>query len=400
MRPMRHLHLDPSKRIPLLREQRSVEDAPRERPAASKTHTSPSSISDAKPNAKPEEGQGHEERERGEGDASVYFIGNATTIIEWQGLRILTDPNFLHAGDHVHLGPGVTAQRLKNPAVEIDELPPVDLVLLSHYHEDHFDRLVEERLSRDLVVVTTPHAKGCLASSSAEGGPFRAVYDIDTFESLMLHVNGPKQVRADRSGKVPTMKITAMPGKHVPPGPLAAANNLLGAVPPTNGWLLEMAWSTSEGTAEMEPHSIDPGYRIYISGDTLFVDELKEIPKFIQEQQKLAQNRHPHSDAHPSARDGEDARIDLMIVHLGGTTIPGPHMPLLMVTMDARQGVKLMRLLNPDLTIPIHFDDYSVMLSPLGDFKTEVANMGEAWRDRVVYLERGEQFKFMVRESS
>ncbi|KAI1349663.1 Metallo-hydrolase/oxidoreductase [Xylaria sp. FL0043] len=396
MRPIRHLHLDPSKRIPLLREQKSVEDAPREPPTASNTHTSPRGVK--------AETQGQAQAQGGvkEGDASVYFIGNATTIIEWQGIRILTDPNFLHAGDHVHLGPGVSAQRLKDPAVNIEELPPVDLVLLSHYHEDHFDKLVEARLSRDVVIVTTPHAKGCLASSSAEGGAFRAVHDIDTFESMMLHVNGAKQARADGPGKVPTMKITAMPGKHVPPGPLSVANDLLHAVPPTNGWLLEMAWSPSQGAAETEVHSIDPGYRIYISGDTLFVDELKEIPKFIREQQKLARGRRPHSDARSARNDDEDddARIDLMIVHLGGTTIPGPHMPLLMVTMDARQGVELMKLLNPDLTLPVHFDDYSVFLSPLQDFKTEVANMGEAWKDRVVYLDRGEQFKFMVRDSN
>ncbi|KAI1300490.1 Metallo-hydrolase/oxidoreductase [Xylaria venustula] len=389
MRPMRHLYLDPSKRVPLLREQKSKADAPRERPQATKTHTSPSSVS----------------KER-EGDASVYFIGNATIIIEWQGLRILTDPNFLHAGDHVHLGPGVSAQRLKDPAVDLEELPPVDLVLLSHYHEDHFDRMVEERLSRDLLVVTTPHAKGCLTSaarytgSGEDGGPFRAVHDVDNFESLMLHLDGSEQGHADRGGKVPTVKITGMPGKHVPPGPLAAANNLLGAVPPTNGWLLEMAWSPASGNEEeakgTDPQWIDPGYRIYISGDTLFVDELREIPKFIREQQRLARQRQGHGDPLQGGSEGE-ARIDLMIVHLGGTTIPGPHMPLLMVTMDAKQGVELMRLVNPDLTIPVHFDDYSVMLSPLQDFRDEVAKMGAGWEDRVVYLDRGEQFKFVVR---
>ncbi|KAI0975756.1 Metallo-hydrolase/oxidoreductase [Xylaria arbuscula] len=394
MRPMRYLHLDPSRRVPLLREQKSTADAPRERPRATKTHTSPSSASKL----------GNER----EGDASVYFIGNATTIIEWQGLRILTDPNFLHAGDHVHLGPGVSAQRLKDPAVELEELPPVDLVLLSHYHEDHFDRMVEERLSRDLVVVTTPHAEGCLTSAAKYagggegGGPFRAVHDVDAFESLMLHLDGSEQSRADRGGKVPRVKITGMPGKHVPPGPLAAANNLLGAVPPTNGWLLEMAWSSRSGdgedTKETDPQWIEPGYRIYISGDTLFVDELREIPKFIREQQRLARQRQGH---HPPDDGGGDetARIDLMIVHLGGTTIPGPHMPLLMVTMDAKQGVELMRLVNPDLTIPVHFDDYSVMLSPLQDFKDEVVKMGAGWGDRVVYLDRGEQFRFVVRGS-
>lgn len=39
------------------------------------------------------------------------------------------------SGDHVHLGPGVTAQRKTNPAVSMDELPSIDAILLSHFHE-------------------------------------------------------------------------------------------------------------------------------------------------------------------------------------------------------------------------------------------------------------------------
>lgn len=42
--------------------------------------------------------------------------------------------NFLHAGDHVHLGPGVTATRKTNPAVDLHDLPRIDLICLSHYH--------------------------------------------------------------------------------------------------------------------------------------------------------------------------------------------------------------------------------------------------------------------------
>jgi L-ascorbate metabolism protein UlaG (beta-lactamase superfamily) len=72
---------------------------------------------------------------------------------------------------------------------------------------------------------------------------------------------------------------------------------------------------------------------IYISGDTLLIDELKEIPERYK---------------------GKD--IDLMLVHLGGTTIPSPSVPLLMVTMDAKQGVQLMQLVQPDVTIPIHYE--------------------------------------------
>ena len=73
--------------------------------------------------------------------------------------------------------------------------------------------------------------------------------------------------------------------------------------------------------------------RIYISGDTLMIDELKEIPERYKGQ-----------------------NIDLMLVHLGGTTIPSPKVPLLMVTMDAKQGIELLQLINPDVTIPIHYE--------------------------------------------
>lgn len=48
--------------------------------------------------------------------------------------------------------------------------------------------------------------------------------------------------------------------------------------------------------------------------------------------------------------------IDLMLIHLGGTTIPSPSQPLLMVTMDAKQGIELVKLICSDLTIPIHYE--------------------------------------------
>lgn len=75
------------------------------------------------------------------------------------------------------------------------------------------------------------------------------------------------------------------------------------------------------------------GCSIYISGDTVLVDDLKEIPK-----RYAGQN------------------IDLMLIHLGGTTIPSPSVPLLMVTMDAEQGLGLVKLIDPELTIPIHYE--------------------------------------------
>jgi L-ascorbate metabolism protein UlaG (beta-lactamase superfamily) len=293
-------------------------------------------------------------------NASIFFVGTATTILEWAGLRILTDPNFLHAGDHVHLGPGVTAQRRTNPAIDIDELPRIDVILLSHYHEDHFDKEVEQKLSRGIPIITTPHAHSHLTKKGDES--FTSVHALDFWDTLVLDVQG------DDTAKKPSVKITGMPGKHVPPGPLNVANDILGAVPPTNGWMVELGYSSDDD------ETFENGYRIYISGDTLMIDELKEIPKRYEGQ-----------------------NIDLMLVHLGGTTIPGPKMPLLMVTMDAKQGVQLMQLINPDLTIPIHYDDYDAFLSPLDDFKKAVKEAG--LEGKVVYLDRKDEFKFNVRQA-
>lgn len=116
------------------------------------------------------------------------------------------------------------------------------------------------------------------------------------------------------------------------------------------------------------------GYRIYISGDTLMVDELKEIPK-----RYAGQN------------------IDLMLVHLGGTTIPSPALlPLaLMVTMDGKQGLELMQVIRPEVTIPIHYDDYEVFASPLEEFQRLVEEAG--MKDKVVYLDRRDSYQFRVK---
>jgi L-ascorbate metabolism protein UlaG (beta-lactamase superfamily) len=74
---------------------------------------------------------------------SIFFLGTATTILGYAGFTILTDPNFLHAGGHVHIGYGMTAERLTNPAIDIENLPPIDFCILSHYHGDHFDQVAE-----------------------------------------------------------------------------------------------------------------------------------------------------------------------------------------------------------------------------------------------------------------
>jgi len=248
----------------------------------------------------------------------------------------MTDPNFLHQGDHVHLGPGVVAKRLHDPAFDLEECPPVDLILLSHLHEDHFDVVVAEKLRRSIPIVSTQHATERLAKQG-----YTHMIPLGTWQSTTVAQAGAKK-----------LKITSMPGKHTI-GVFDKMNEIMNAIPPTMGSLIELLGENGEVE-----------FTIYISGDTLYYDELKDI-----------HTKYPH--------------IDLALLHLGGTTIPIINV---MVTMDAEQGIKLLHVVNPDKTIPIHFDDYDAFLSPLEDFKKLVEK--EGWSDRVVYLERSESYRF------
>jgi L-ascorbate metabolism protein UlaG (beta-lactamase superfamily) len=243
---------------------------------------------------------------------SIFFVGTATVILRYAGFTILTDPNFLHAGDHVHLGYGLTAERLTNPAIEIEDLPPLDFCLLSHYHGDHFDRIVEAKLQKDLPIITTEHA----ASELKDKG-FTATLALDTWDSVTVWKGGAR------------VSITSMPGKHGP----AIVEKFL---PPVMGSMLEFQHAEGERTA----------LRLYITGDTLIHNDLQEIPR-----------RYPE--------------IDLALFHLGGTQIMG-----ILLTMDAEQGVEAIRIINPREVIPIHYNDYEVFKSPLEDFKRAVAEAG------------------------
>ena len=60
--------------------------------------------------------------------------------------------------EKIHLGYGLSTTRLTNPAINIDELPQLDFIVLSHFHGDHFDRIAISKLDKSLPIITTPHA--------------------------------------------------------------------------------------------------------------------------------------------------------------------------------------------------------------------------------------------------
>ncbi len=255
---------------------------------------------------------------------SLQFIGTATTLLRLGGFTVLTDPNFLHRGQLAYLGRGLVSRRLTEPALTIAEPPPLDAVVLSHLHGDHWDRVARRGLDHEVPVLTTPHASRRLQLQG-----FARAVGLRTWADHTL-------VRGGR-----TLRVTALPGEH-------AHGALRALLPPVMGTMLELG--APDGTVD---------FRLYISGDTLLTPSLDEIP-----------TRYPDLDA--------------AVLHLGGTTLPGGAV----VTLGARDGLQLLRLVDARIGVPVHHDDYGLFKSPLADFRTEVAAAGLGARVRLV--ERGE----------
>lgn len=131
----------------------------------------------------------------------MTFVGNATTLIGAGGLTLLTDPNFLHRGQRAYLGYGLVSKRLQEPALSIDELPPIDAVVLSHMHGDHWDRVSQKRLDHGLPIITTPHAAKRLRRRG-----FAGAQGLSTWQQHTIGNGGV------------SVTITSMPGRHLPWG--------------------------------------------------------------------------------------------------------------------------------------------------------------------------------------
>jgi L-ascorbate metabolism protein UlaG (beta-lactamase superfamily) len=210
----------------------------------------------------------------------LTFIGTATVLLRYGGFTILTDPNFLHRGESAYLGLGLRSKRLTEPAMQLDDLPPLDFVVLSHHHGDHFDERAAQGLPKDLPIITEPHSAAKLRSQG-----FARPVALRTWES--------QEIRRGQS----SVLVTSMPGKHAP-------QPLQSLLPPVMGSMLEF------NVPERSP------LRLYITGDTLLFDQLAEIPR-----------RFPD--------------IDLCLIHLGGTRIAG--VLLTMDAVQGVQALQLLR---------------------------------------------------------
>jgi len=84
------------------------------------------------------------------GQAALTFINHVTFLIQFAGLNVLTDPVYSErASPFRHMGP----RRVRDPGLAFADLPPINVVLVTHNHYDHLD--IETLLRLD--AVHAPH---------------------------------------------------------------------------------------------------------------------------------------------------------------------------------------------------------------------------------------------------
>lgn len=161
------------------------------------------------------------------GQVAITWIGHASFLIQLNDLNVLVDPNF---ANWLFL-----LKRLKRSGLQISDLPPIDLVLLSHAHYDHFHKPTLRKLSHPKIGIM-PWGVGDLAKDLG----FERVVELDWWESF---------ARDD-------WKVTLTPSKHWGARTLRDHHRGYG------GFVLE-----------------HQGRKIYHAGDSAYFDGFGEIGK-------------------------------------------------------------------------------------------------------------------------
>ncbi len=119
------------------------------------------------------------------GQLALTWIGHASFLIQFNDLNVLVDPNF---ANWLFL-----LKRIKRSGLRLEHLPPIDLVLLTHAHFDHFHKPTLRKLPQPKIGVM-PWGMGDLARNLG----FDRVVELDWWESFS---------RGD-------WKVTLTPSKH------------------------------------------------------------------------------------------------------------------------------------------------------------------------------------------
>jgi L-ascorbate metabolism protein UlaG (beta-lactamase superfamily) len=105
------------------------------------------------------------------GEVAITWIGHASFLIQFTDLNVLIDPNF---ANWLFL-----LKRLKRAGMKLKDLPPIDLVLLTHAHFDHFHKPTLRKLPNPKIGIM-PRGVGDLARNLG----FSRIIELEWWESF------------------------------------------------------------------------------------------------------------------------------------------------------------------------------------------------------------------------
>jgi L-ascorbate metabolism protein UlaG (beta-lactamase superfamily) len=157
----------------------------------------------------------------------LTHIGGPTVLIELDGWRLLTDPTFDAPGEHYAFGWGTSSDKLAGPALGVEDLPPIDAVLLTHdHHADNLDTAGRRLLSSAGTVMTTVSGARRLGTG-ARG------------------LAAGRTTRLVAPGK-PALDIVATPARHGPPLSWPVVGDVVGFALSRSGGTSVAVWVTGD----------------------------------------------------------------------------------------------------------------------------------------------------------
>ena len=168
---------------------------------------------------------------------AATWVGHSTVLLQFGGLNVLTDPVFSQRAFPVQwAGP----RRVMDPALSIDALPPLDVVLLSHSHYDHLDKPAVRRIANAHPRATWVVPLGLGAYIRGFGA--REIVELDWWQETIVH----------------GLRVTATPARHFSARRLGDRNKTLWC-----GFAVEMKGSRAlfAGDTAYHPEFGDVGAR-------------------------------------------------------------------------------------------------------------------------------------------
>lgn len=94
---------------------------------------------------------------------NLCWIGHSTVLINFKGIKIITDPVFSDKVGVSILGlHKIGPKRFIEPALKFEKLPDIDLLLVSHAHMDHLDKQTLKKFDNSIPMITSKNTKDLL----------------------------------------------------------------------------------------------------------------------------------------------------------------------------------------------------------------------------------------------